>query len=101
MPAYFRLRPQNKLIRTVLKRQRLWLISINRADLLTKRPEQLCNLFVCERHFHSGQPANLKDECDVDWVPRLNMGHNRIIVYPVELPVIQERLDETVSNILI
>ena len=33
---------------------------------------------ICSRHFISGKPADLLDETNPDWLPSLNLGHNKI-----------------------
>ncbi|KAE8743193.1 hypothetical protein FOCC_FOCC011222 [Frankliniella occidentalis] len=54
-------------LRRTLKRQKLWLIRINRNDL--KYGD-----FVCSDHFVSGAPSAYHEEDSVDWAPSLNMG---------------------------
>ena len=48
-------------------------MSISRADLTKHRSRTA----VCGRHFVSGQAAKSWDKYDVDWVPTLNLGHEK------------------------
>ena len=32
---------------------------------------------MCEKHFVSGKVAKLWNKFNVDWVPTLNLGHNK------------------------
>ena len=34
---------------------------------------------VCDQHFHSGTAAPLWDRYNVDWVPTLNLGHEKSV----------------------
>ena len=34
--------------------------------------------FVCSRHFSSGVSAQSWDKRNIDWVPTLSLGHNKI-----------------------
>ena len=34
--------------------------------------------FVCSRHFSSGVSAQSWDKHNIDWVPTLSLGHNKI-----------------------
>ena len=56
------------------ERRWLWLEAISRADL-TKILE---NDWVCGDHFHSGEAAPLWDKHNPDWVPSLNLGHDKL-----------------------
>lgn len=33
---------------------------------------------MCSRHFVSGRAALYREETNVDWVPTLNLGHNKM-----------------------
>ena len=57
------------------ERQRLWLAAISRADLAEKILE---DHRVCGDHFHSGKAALLWDKHNPDWVPSLNLGHDKL-----------------------
>ena len=57
-----------------IERRRLWISAISRADLTDKI---LNSDKVCDQHFHSGTAAPLWDRYNVDWVPTLNLGHNK------------------------
>ena len=54
--------------------QRLWISAINKEDLTE---EKLENDRVCSQHFVSGEPAKELDRHNVDWVPTLNLGHDK------------------------
>ena len=56
------------------ERRRKWLSAISRQDLTDKI---LRNDRVCGEHFHSGKAAPSWDKFNVDWVPSLNMGHQK------------------------
>lgn len=56
------------------ERRRRWLSAISRQDLTDKI---LQNDRVCGDHFRSGKAAPLWDKFNVDWVPSLNMGHQK------------------------
>ena len=56
------------------KRRTRWLAAISRADLTEKILE---NDRVCSIHFKSGKAAYLWDRYNQDWVPSLNMGHDK------------------------
>lgn len=56
------------------ERRRLWLAAISREDLTEKK---LQNDRVCGAHFKSGKAAFMWDRMNVDWVPSLNLGHNK------------------------
>ena len=32
---------------------------------------------VCSRHFVTGKPTALKDDANVDWLPKINLGHSK------------------------
>ncbi|XP_035673153.1 uncharacterized protein LOC118413732 [Branchiostoma floridae] len=55
-------------------RRRQWISAISRADL---SEEKLTNERVCGKHFVSGQPSKDWDKFNVDWVPSINLGHNK------------------------
>ena len=55
------------------ERQLRWISAISRADL-TKHGSHTA---VCGSHFVSGQAAKSWDKYNVDWVPTLNLGHER------------------------
>lgn len=52
------------------KRRREWLARISRPG--TMDPDKYR---VCSRHFLSGSPAKLFDECSPDWAPSLHLGY--------------------------
>lgn len=56
-------------------RRRLWISAISRNDLTE---EKLENDRVCSQHFASGEPAKEWDRHNVDWVPTLNLGHDKL-----------------------
>ena len=56
------------------ERRMRWISAISRADLTD---EILNNDRVCGRHFVSGQAAKSWDKYNVDWVPTLNLGHEK------------------------
>ena len=56
------------------ERRMHWISAISRADLTD---EILNNDRVCGRHFVSGQAAKSWDKYNVDWVPTLNLGHEK------------------------
>ena len=58
------------------ERRSRWISAISRADLTD---EILYNDRVCGRHFVSGQAAKAWDRYNVDWVPTLNLGHDKKI----------------------
>ena len=57
-----------------IERRRLWISAISRADLTDKI---LNSDKVCDQHFHSVTAAPLWDRFNVDWVPTLNLGHDK------------------------
>ena len=58
------------------ERRSRWISAISRADLT----EQIVkNDRVCGRHFISGQAAKSWDKYSVDWVPSLNLGHQKTL----------------------
>ncbi|XP_022807135.1 uncharacterized protein LOC111344188 [Stylophora pistillata] len=59
------------------ERRRRWLSAIRRQDLTDRIIE---NDRVCGDHFHSGKAAPLWDKFNVDWVPSLNMGHQKSVI---------------------
>ena len=56
------------------ERRRKWISAISRDDITEKKME---NDRVCSSHFVSGKPASNWDKFNVDWVPTLNLGHNK------------------------
>ena len=59
------------------ERWRRWLTAISRADLTDKILEYDR---VCGEHFYSGKAAPLWDKWNVDWVPSLKLGHEKLKV---------------------
>nr|XP_047146612.1 uncharacterized protein LOC101235303 [Hydra vulgaris] len=63
------------------ERRQKWINAINRVgnypDILHTR--------ICSDHFITGKPASLFSQNDPDWVPSLNMGHNKF-KFEVEKP---------------
>ena len=59
-----------------IERRRLWISAISRADLTDKI---LNSDKVCDRHFHSGTAAPSWDRYNIDWVPTLNLGHDKTV----------------------
>ena len=63
-------------LRVLSKRRRDgFLTAFSRVGLTEKI---LKNDRICSRHFISGNPADLLDETNPDWLPSLNLGHNKI-----------------------
>lgn len=60
---------------TELRRER-WISAISRSDLTEAQIEQ-GDYRVCGKHFHSGEAAKPTDKFNIDWVPTLNLGHNK------------------------
>ena len=56
------------------KRRDGYLAAISRDDLTDRILE---NDRICSRHFISGKPANLFDVNNPDWLPTINLGHER------------------------
>ena len=56
------------------ERRSRWISAISRADLTE---QILANDRVCGRHFVSGKAAKGWDRYNVDWVPTLNLGHEK------------------------
>ena len=56
------------------ERRSRWILAISRDDLTDTILE---NDRVCEKHFVSGRAAKPWDKFNVDWVPTLNVGHNK------------------------
>ncbi|XP_064482482.1 uncharacterized protein LOC135395171 [Ornithodoros turicata] len=54
------------------KRRALWVSRIRRKDL---DGENLDKYKVCSRHFISGSPAQLFDDCNPDWALSLHLGY--------------------------
>lgn len=60
-----------------IERRRKWLAAISRVGLT----EEIINSGrICSCHFVSGKPAADWDKFNVDWVPTLNLGHNKTVV---------------------
>ena len=57
------------------ERRTKWLAAISRDDLTESILE---NDRVCGIHFHSGKSAKPWDKFNRDWVPSLNLGHEKI-----------------------
>jgi hypothetical protein len=62
------------------KRQDLWFLAINRPDLRNqiKRENFIKYMRICNKHFTSGAPASLADIDNIDWIPNLNMGYEKL-----------------------
>ena len=56
------------------ERRSLWISAISRDDL---SEQILANDRVCGRHFVSGKAAKSWDRFNTDWVPTLNLGHEK------------------------
>ena len=56
------------------ERRSRWISAISRADVTEKILE---NDRVCGRHFVTGKAAASWDKYNVDWVPTLELGHNK------------------------
>ena len=52
-----------------------WLVAICRKDI---KKESYLFIRVCSDHFKSGKPATLYDTASPDWIPMLNLGHNKL-----------------------
>ena len=61
------------------ERRRKWISAISRDDITEKKME---NDRVCGSHFVSGKPASNWDKLNVNWVPTLNLGHNKNDIEP-------------------
>ena len=70
------------------ERRRRWLSAISRQDITDKKME---NDRVCGEHFHSGKAAPLWDKFNVDWVPSLNMGHQKSNINEASLQRSQDK----------
>ena len=70
------------------ERRRRWLTAISREDLTDKI---LKNDRVCGEHFHSGTAAPLWDKWNVDWVPSLKLGHDKLKVSEASIQQSQEK----------
>jgi len=57
------------------ERRRRWISAISCYDLTEKI---LNNDRVCDQHFHFGTAALLWDRYNIDWVPTLNLGHDKL-----------------------
>jgi hypothetical protein len=63
------------------RRQYLWLQAIRRDDLFRnahKMRQFIKYGHVCGNHFHSGKSAKLMDCKNIDWVPSLFMGYDKV-----------------------
>lgn len=47
------------------------------AAILRKNMDAFENCRVCLKHFISGKPADLYDVTSPDWLPTLNLGHDK------------------------
>ena len=56
------------------ERRSLWISAISRDDLTE---EILANDRICGRHFVSGKAAKSWDRFNIDWIPTLNLGHEK------------------------
>ena len=56
------------------KRQRAWLASLNRKDIKESSYVYTC---VCSDHFVDGEPSELTDNRNPDWVPSLKIGYSK------------------------
>ncbi|KAH6920724.1 hypothetical protein HPB50_028286 [Hyalomma asiaticum] len=54
------------------RRRREWLSRINRRGIQEANAD---NYFVCSRHFVSGRPSHLFDDCNPDWAPSVSLGY--------------------------
>ena len=45
----------------------------------------MANDRICSRHFINGKPAPLQDESNLDWLPTQNLGHCKVLGYPVQI----------------
>ncbi|KAJ8983679.1 hypothetical protein NQ317_003467, partial [Molorchus minor] len=76
IPAVLNFKHKHNLNELSARRRLKWLNAIKRADFPEHKQK---DAVVCSRHFISGQPADLTDELNPDWVPSLNMGYNKQI----------------------
>ena len=53
-----------------------WILAISREDLTDAILE---SGRVCANHFVSGRPALVMKRNDPDWIPLLNLGHNKLL----------------------
>ena len=63
------------------KRRNGFVAAICRRDITAKI---LDHDRICSRHFLSGMPASLEDEANPDWLPSLNLGHDKVSKVTVE-----------------
>ena len=70
------------------ERRRRWLTAISR-DNLTERILEYDR--VCGEHFQSGKAAPLWDKWNVDWVPSLKLGHEKLKVSEASVQQSQEK----------
>ena len=75
------------------ERRRKWISAISRDDITEKKME---NDRVCSSHFVSGKPASNWDKFNVDWVPTLNLGHNKNDIKPKDQIAAGERAQRAV-----
>ena len=53
-----------------------WISAISRDDL-TETQFDRGEVRVCGKHFHSGRASKSWDRYNIDWIPTLNLGHNK------------------------
>ena len=53
-----------------------WISAISRDDL-TETQFDRGDVRVCGKHFHSGRASKSWDRYNIDWIPTLNLGHNK------------------------
>ena len=70
------------------ERRRRWLTAISRDDLTDKILEYD---HVSGEHFHSGKAAPLWDKWNVNWVPSLKLGHEKLKVSEASVQQSQEK----------
>ena len=64
------------------RRRNGFVAAISRGDITA---EILNHDRVCSRHFLSGSPASLDDETNPDWLPSLNLGHDKVSEVKVKI----------------
>ncbi|XP_062381150.1 uncharacterized protein LOC134069258 isoform X3 [Sardina pilchardus] len=61
----------------VTKRRRMaWIAAVRRPKLTFDNTPP--HMRLCSKHFHKGKPAYEMMECEPDWAPSLNLGHNEV-----------------------
>ncbi|KAJ8980019.1 hypothetical protein NQ317_019705 [Molorchus minor] len=75
IPAVLNFKHKHNLNELSARRRLKWLNAIKRADFPEHKQK---DAVVCSRHFISGQPADLTDELNPDWVPS-QYGYNKQI----------------------